>query len=481
MGDAVRVALLTAGVLVLVHHLVVDATQLVALLLGARRARRAAGRSNRSVHDDIVANPLTPAVSLVVAAADAERTIVDATRAALALHHPDHEVVVVDDGSTDGTFVALRNEFDLVEVAPSTEAELPTVGPIRSMHAPRTGEPLVVLRKDAAGRADAINAGLDVARHDLVCCVDAESLLEPDALLRLARPFVEDPQRVVVSIGTSRPLNGGTVVAGELLELRQPRGWLARVQVVEHLRASLVAGAWSGLASPPLDAGGVGLFRRDVLVEVGGFDPAAIDEDADLVAAVHRRSRELRRDWQVEVVPDPVCWTEVPTTTAELARQRRRWSRGVAELLWKQRRMVGAPRFGRFGTAVLPAHLATEVLSPVVELLGPVVVVAGLASGAFGLGLGLLALSAAVLFGMVLSVGALLVEERTFRRRCHRDDLAVGLGAAVLENLGYRQLTAWWRLGGILDAVRAGRTSAPGDARSPRRSGRAPVAARARA
>jgi cellulose synthase/poly-beta-1,6-N-acetylglucosamine synthase-like glycosyltransferase len=316
------------------------------------------------------------------------------------------------------------------------------------------------VRKANGGKASANNAGINVARQPLVCMVDADSLLEPDALLTVAKPFTDDPERVVATGGVVRAANGSVVTAGRVTEVRMPRTWLPRIQVVEYLRAFLLGrSGWSALGALVVISGAFGLFRRDVLVEVGGLDMDTIGEDAELVVRLHRHLRAQRRDYRMEFLPEPVAWTEVPESVAVLGRQRRRWSRGLVETLWKHRAMIGNPRYGLVGALALPFYLLFELLAPVVELVGLVALAAGLFLGAVDWSFAVLFFLVALGYGLALSFVALVVEEYSFHRYRGWRDLAVALAAAVAENLGYRQLTAVWRLRGLADAVRGGKAT----------------------
>jgi cellulose synthase/poly-beta-1,6-N-acetylglucosamine synthase-like glycosyltransferase len=220
---------------------------------------------------------------------------------------------------------------------------------------------------------------------------------------------------------------------------------------VEYLRSFLLGrSGWARFGGLVIISGAFGVFRRDVLVEVGGLDLNCIGEDAELVTRLHRHLRSQGRQYRMAFLSEPVCWTEVPGDLASLGRQRRRWSRGLAEVLWKHRRMMFNPRHGRIGLVVLPYYLVFELLGPVVEVAGTVAVVLGLALGLVDVPFALLFAAAALGYGLLLSVAALTVEEFTFHRHARWRDLLVGLAAALVENLGYRQLHAWWRLRGLI-------------------------------
>lgn len=455
MSQIAQQAIIVFNGIVLIYFVVLQATYSVVTVAALSTMFRSLRRHDDAGREDMFANPLTPPVSILVPAFNEEAGIIESVRSLLALRYPLFEVIVVDDGSTDRTFAVLERAFDLREVVPTMDTEIPTLGAVRSMHVPSRGEALTVIRKVNAGRrADALNVAINAARHPLICMIDADSILEPDALLRVAQPFVDDPLNVVASGGVIRAANGTTVYRGGVVANGQPKRWIERIQSIEYLRSFLVGRTgWSRMSGLLIISGAFGLFRRDVVVEVGGMDPESLGEDADLVATLHRHLRDQKRKYSVVFVPEPVCWTELPATRSMLARQRTRWSRGLAQVLWKQRRMMLNPRYGRIGMIVLPYYLAFELLGPVVELLGVLGVIAGIGFGlvdiSFVVLLGLVALA----WGLVLSFAAIAFDEFTRHRNATWRDLAISAMAAIAENLGYRQLHAWWRFCGLLRAV----------------------------
>lgn len=436
---------------VLIYFLCLNLSYLALIGLAAASVARSMRRAGFAGQDDIFANPLTPGVSVVVPAFNEELGIVDSVRSILGLRYPLLEVIVVEDGSTDGTFERLREEFDLTPSPRAIPSEVPTLGRVLSTHQAGGGVPLTVVRKENTGRgSDPINVGINAARHPLVCIVDADSILDEEALLRVAQPFVDDPVRVVASGGVIRAINASTVERGRIVDVRMPRGWVARVQVVEYLRSFLLGRVgWSRLGGLLIISGAFGLFRRDLLVEVGGMDLEAIGEDAELVTRIHGTMRREKRHHRVVFVAEPVCWTEVPEDLAVLGRQRRRWSRGIAEVLWKHRRMMLNPRQGVIGMLTLPYYVLFELLGPVVELVGLTAVAAGFALGLVNFWFAVTVAIAAVGIGLLLSVAAIAVEEFSYHRYRRWRDLGAVLAASLVEYLGYRQLQGWWRLQGL--------------------------------
>jgi cellulose synthase/poly-beta-1,6-N-acetylglucosamine synthase-like glycosyltransferase len=442
---------------VLWYFLAINTSYLLLIGLAALEFRRHLRRQEFAGGDEVLSSPLTPGVSVIVPAFNEEAGIIASVKAMLALRYGTHEIVVVDDGSTDNTYARLRDAFDLVPVP----RRLPDDVPCRvdldavSVSVPRDGRtPLVVIRKPNSGRSDAINVGINAARMPLIAMVDADSILDPDALLVVVKPFVDDPARTVATGGVIRAVNGCRVIAGRVVEVRMPRQWVARIQVVEYLRAFLLGRTgWSRLRSLILISGAFGVFRRDVIVAAGGLDADSIGEDFELVMRIHRAMRRERRDYRVTFVAEPVSWTEVPSSVGVLARQRRRWHRGLWEVLWKYRSMFGNPRYGRIGVLAVPYYWLFELIAPVLEFLGIVLVPLGLIAGLVNVRYAVEFVLVAYVYAIVVTLSALCVEEFSFHRYQRWRDLVTALAACAVENLGYRQLTAWWRLQGLAAAL----------------------------
>ena len=456
--DIVRMVLVWTAWPTLLYFVALNLTYAVLVLLGFVDIRRSASR--RSVLDlaESATAPVSLGLTVVMPAYNEAAVITDSVRSSLALDYPDHEVVVVNDGSTDDTLEVLRTAFDLVpstrRVDPGPQVDLR--GRIRQVYeAKDPGTPLIVVDSENSGRSDATNAGIGLAAKDLVVIFDADSIMDPDALLLAVQPFLDDPLRVVAVGGNIRAVNGSRVVAGRVTEEGMPRGWLARFQVVEYLRAfSLGRAGWSRLRTLLLISGAFGVYRRDVLLTVGAFDPDTIGEDFELTLKVHRWCRRRGRAYRMVFASDPTCWTEVPDNLPVLRRQRVRWHRGLWEVLWKYRRMLLNPRYGRIGMLGLPYYWLFELFAPLFELLGTVLIVAALVTGAVDAGMALALLGIALGCGILVTVLSILLEESSRRRRSTARDLVIMISCAFLENLGYRQLTAVWRIQGWWQALR---------------------------
>jgi cellulose synthase/poly-beta-1,6-N-acetylglucosamine synthase-like glycosyltransferase len=441
---------------IICYFLLINSSYLLLILVAGSGSLRYMRRLPHSGRQEALGGRLTPGVSVIMPAYNEAASIVPAVQAMLSLRHPRHEVIVVDDGSRDDTVARLTEAFDLVEVDRPLPGDVPVRAAVRSVAVPRDGRTrLVVVAKENSGKAEAVNTGINASAEDLVAVVDADSLLDPDALLVVSKPFADDPVRVVASGGMVRVANDCPVVAGRITDVRMPSSWLARIQVVEYLRAFLLSReGWSRMGALILISGAFGVFRRDVLVEVGGLAHGSLGEDFELVMRLHKRLRETGREYRVEFVAEPICWTEVPTSVRVLHRQRKRWHRGLWETLWAYRAVLGRPRYGAVGLVALPWYWLFELLAPVLELGGLALIGLGAALGVINMAFFWLFMAVAYGFGIVVTLAAMAIEELSFPKYRRWRDLGVAVLACFAENLGYRQATAWWRAEGWWASLR---------------------------
>ncbi len=401
----------------------------------------------------VMRSPATPAISVIAPAYNEEATIEQSLRSLLLLNHPQFEVVVVNDGSKDKTIEKMVEAFGLMR-APVVYPQPLDTQPVRALYRSLDHPDLVVIDKANGGKADAINAGINAARYPLVCVIDADSILEPEALMRASLPFIENPDTLATG-GIIRIVNGCTVEAGRVTKVDMPDSWLARFQVVEYLRAFLSARVFMSAANALLIiSGAFGLFRRDAVIEVGGFRHDTIGEDMEIVARLHRRWRDTNRPYRVVFQPDPVCWTEAPETRKILASQRNRWQRGTCQVLSYHMAMMGNPKYGSVGWFAMPYFLIFEAAGPLIEVSGYAVTLLAVMFGLLDVVFAQLFFLVAVVFGAMISITSVLLEEMSFRRYPKVRHLLLLAALGVVENFGYRQLMAYWRLKGLIDFLR---------------------------
>ncbi|HSJ12921.1 MAG TPA: glycosyltransferase [Longimicrobiales bacterium] len=441
-------ALIFSGIL-LGYFLLLNGIYLGTTVFAFFALRRYAARIKSLDIEELLTFGDAPPITLITPAYNEASTCVEATRALLAMRYPAFDVVIVNDGSQDDTLERLRGAFALEPATRLPMASLPTA-PVRGMYHSRAHRNLWLIDKANGGKADALNCGLNYCRAPMFCALDADTLLEPDALIRVIRPFLEN-RTTIAAGGIIRIVNGSRVRNGRVEEVRLPHTLLGQVQVLEYLRAFLSGRlVWAQFDAMLIISGAFGLFRRSMVIDAGGFSTTTVGEDMELVVRLHRYARERRMPYRIRFVPDPVAWTECPETLRVLGRQRDRWQRGLAQSLLRHQRMLFNPRYGRVGMVAFPFFYFLEMIGPLVEAIGYIAFFGLLAAGLISVPFTIAFFCVAFLLGVSTSIAAVSLEELTFRRYRRTGDLARLFLLAVLENFGYRQLLTYWRVRGML-------------------------------
>lgn len=403
----------------------------------------------------IMQSELTPAVSILAPAFNESATCIDSINSLLKLNYPTVEVIFINDGSKDNTLEIVVKEFDLVK---TERVYIPTIEtkPVRGIYVSQKAEykGLIVVDKQNGGKADALNVGINVSRYELVCAIDSDSILEDDALLKVAKSFLDD-DRVIAVGGIVRIANGCTIERGRVTDVRLSKKLLPSFQVIEYYRAYLSGRmGWGAINGLLIISGAFGLFKRNIVLACNGYKHDTVGEDMELIVRMHRYCRENNIPYRVEFVPDPVCWTEAPETLKVLGRQRNRWHRGLLDTLLIHKKMLFNKKYGVLGTVSVPYFVFIELLGPVIEAIGYVAVAIGFYLGIVNTQYFILFFIVSVIYGVMFSVSAVILEEISFHRYPRTGDLFKLLFLGVIENFGYRQITVWWRLKAFWDYSR---------------------------
>lgn len=390
-----------------------------------------------------------PPVSIIVPACNEEKSIVATVSSLLQLAYSELEIVVVNDGSVDGTKDALIRAFSLVEFPEAYRRRIETEA-VHRVYASTLHPRIRLVDKVNGGKADALNAGINCARYPLFCVVDADCILQHDSLARVVQPFLEDATTIAAG-GVIRVVNGCTVRDGFLGEVELPRKFLPMVQLVEYLRAFLFGRlGWSPSNALLIISGAFGVFYKERVIAIGGYKRDALGEDMELVVRLHRHMREEKRPYRITFVPDPICWTEAPEDLRSLRNQRMRWQQGLAESLIPNWKLMFSRNGGAVGWVAYPFMFVFECLGPLIEVLGYIAMTTLWAVGLLSPEAFVAFLFASIGLGVLLSTNALFLEELSFHRYPKPQQQLRLFTAAVLENFGYRQLNSFWRLAGMV-------------------------------
>lgn len=438
---------------VLFYFLILNFFYLSTTVLAYFSLRKYARRMQAVDLNALIMKAGVPPVTLLAPAYNEEATCVEATKALLSLNYPEYEVLVINDGSKDRTVEVLLDAFEMEKAERAPMAHLKSAK-VRGIYRSKYQPNLWLIDKENGGKADALNGGVNYCRTPLFCAMDADTLLEKDALIRVVRPFLEDASTLAAG-GIIRIVNDCTIRSGSVEEIRLPRNLLAKYQVLEYLRAFLGGRmGWSAMNATLIISGAFGLFKRSAVVEVGGYATDTVGEDMELVVKLHRHHLEQKIPYNITFVPDPVAWTECPESTKILGRQRDRWQRGLFEVLTRHKIMFFNPRYGRIGMVAFPYFYVLEMLGPAIELPGYFVFLLAILFGSISTSYTIAFLMAAIIFGIALSIFSVALEELTFRRYPRFKDLLTLFVLSVIENIGYRQLTIYWRIHGFISALK---------------------------
>lgn len=442
------------SVVVLVYFTALQLVLFALLIVSFFDMRRRLAQNFYADYEAVAKSHFTFPISVLVPAYNEERTVVEAVRSVLSLDYPQHEVIVVNDGSTDATLERLAREFGLVRRESIVRRSIPIRGEIRGIYRSAAIPKLVVVDKEHHGKSEALNAGINVSRYPLFCTIDADSVFQENALLRVVRPFLEDPDRVIAVGGQVRVANGCTVERGRVTHPRLPQNILAAFQVVEYLRAFVASRLGLSAMNNLLILSGVfSLFRKDVVVEVGGYRSDVVTEDMELVLRLHHFMRARERPYSVVFLPDPICWTEVPQRLGALASQRGRWHRGLVHSLWLHRSIFWEKKSGSLRWLGMPYYVLFELLGPIVEVVGYIVLPIAYFMGFLSPLYFWAFLFLSVTSGAFLSISAVFLEELSFGLYRSWGDFALMIAIGVIENFTYRILTLFFRLGAMVDIL----------------------------
>jgi len=442
------------------YSFAVNAGYIVLLLLSTMKVRTSTKLWNLKTMSLLFKPRMLPSVSIIAPAYNEEKTIIESANSLLNLKYPEYELVVVNDGSQDGTLNTLITYYDLKRSEYHFLERLKTA-PVRAIYLNPLYPRLVVIDKDNGGKADSLNAGINIASKEYYCGIDADSLLEPDSLLKLAALTLDYGVETPGLGGNVFPINGCDIDRGKLTRIALPQNNLARLQTIEYLRAFMCGRlGWAQINSLLIISGAFGLFRKERVLAIGGYLTSnerygrdTVGEDMELVVRIARFLREKKQKFRISYAYNANCWTEVPEDIKTLKRQRDRWHRGLIDIMFFHRKLVFNPAFGRMGLVGMPYFLIFEMIGPLFEIQGYIMVGLAALFGLMSVKLALLLFLSTILMGIMISMASVLIAERQIFYFNYRDTLRMFV-MAFLENFGPRQIFSMWRVFGFFSAMR---------------------------
>lgn len=408
-------------------------------------------------YDSLLTSTITPGVSILAPAYNEGVTIVENIRSLLSIHYPKLELIVINDGSKDDTLAKIIEAFSMVKIPYVVNYQIETKEVLAVYKSTNKAfDNLVVVDKLNGGKADALNVGLNIASNPYVTCIDADCILEQDALLKLMKPFEDQTdKRVIATGGVVRIVNSCNIESGKLLKVVAPKSWVARYQAVEYIRAFLLGRmAWAYLDGLLIISGALGIFDREITIAAGGYNHKTVGEDMELVVRMRRYMHKQKQKYQVAFVPDPLCWTEVPEKWDALQKQRNRWTRGTIETLRMHRGVFFNPRYGKIGLISYPFWFFFEWMAPLIEFVGIVYTVLLALFGLINWQFFFLMCVLVYTFAVFFSVFALLLEEITYHAYHRKRDILRLLLAAMLEPFFFHPFVVYSAIRGNIDYIR---------------------------
>ena len=387
-------------------------------------------------------------ISIIVPAYNEEKTIVDNIKSLLSLNYLEYEIIIVNDGSKDDTKEKIIKEFNLKKVNQPVKNSLKTKE-VLGIYRNTNYENLILVDKLNGGKADALNVGINISKYPIFASIDADSILEKDSLIKLTMSFVEKPETIAVG-GIVRIANGSIIKNGELIRMNIPKSKIAIFQIVEYLRAFLTGRAsLSKLHSILIISGAFGAFNKKAVINCGGYKVNIIGEDMEIIVRLHKTMKDQKKKYNIEFLAEPICWTQAPESFKDLRTQRRRWQIGLFDTLLSYKSMIFNPKYGTIGMISLPYYWIFELLGPIIEFLGYIFIPLAYLFGLLHFDMFIIYLIIAFLLGCTLSMGSILLEQVSFCKYSSLKDTMHLMLFAVIENLGYRQLTILYRIEGI--------------------------------
>ena len=402
----------------------------------------------------IASNPNAPNFSIIAPAYNEGFTIIENVRSLLSLYYHNLEIIIVNDGSKDDSMAKLIIEYELESVSFFVLGTIET-NKVRGIYKSKNPafKKLIVVDKENGGKADALNVGVNISSGEYLVCIDVDCILEQDAILKLAKPFLEQTDKKLIACGgVIRLANNCKIENGKVTDINIPKTLLGKTQALEYIRAFVLGRmAWSRASGLILISGAFGVFDRKIVLACGGYDRKTVGEDMELVVRMRKYMEERKEPYEVITIPDPLCWTEAPETKEILLKQRNRWMRGTMETLWKHRKLMFNRKYGKLGMISLPYWFFFEFLGPLVEFSGYLFFIIFLLLGIINWPFFLVLFALVISTGFLFSIYGILVDLMSRQVYAKRKDFFALIGTAILEPFYFHPMVVKAGVKGFID------------------------------
>ncbi|MBU2046134.1 MAG: glycosyltransferase [Bacteroidetes bacterium] len=420
-------------------------------LFSLREIKKYKQKDNLFDYQLLLSSPYLPSISVIAPAFNEGKVILNGLQSFLSLSYPKFEVILVNDGSTDDTLQQLIDEYELVKVDFAYHEVIKTqpVKQIFKSTNPAYSKLVVIDKENGNSKADASNAGINAAIYPLFLCTDVDCILHKDTLIKLVKPFIEEQDRVIASGAAIRISNSCEVKNGYIKKVNAPRQFLPLFQELEYIRAFILGRmAWSSINALMLVSGGLGLFDKDIVIKAGGYNHVSFGEDMELISRMRIYMHDHKLKYKVRYIPESLCWTEVPSDIKIFARQRTRWSKGLAQTLWFHKKVTFNPKYKIFGLLTFPYFILFEWLAPLLEFGGIIYYIYLIITGQINWEFAIILLQFVYSFSVLITITSVLYDEITGIKYSKKSEVFRLCLAAVAEPFVYHPLVLFFSLRG---------------------------------
>lgn len=385
-------------------------------------------------------------VSILVPAHNEELTVIETVKSLLDLDYKLYEIIVIDDGSDDKTSKVLVDYFKMVEIDKPIRKTLKTKAIKKVYETEEYKVKITLIQKENGGKADALNAGINMSECPYFMSIDADSMLQADSLENIARPILAD-ERIVACGGVIRISNGLKLENGKVNEYHLPKGILVSMQVLEYDRSFLASRIlFDQFNGNLIISGACGLFKKDVAIAAGGYDADTVGEDFELVIKLHVFCKMHKIDYRVKYVPEAICWSQAPSTIGDLMKQRRRWNKGLLQGMFKYKELLFNPKYGMISFISFLYYLIYELLTPFIEIFGVITMIISYFLDLLNVQFMVMFLIIYILFGGILSLCTFLSRLHVENIKLSFRDILKAMLLCVLEITVLRYIVLFARI-----------------------------------